>query len=117
MSANRDAEDGISTPITSQEEIEKNCPSDCPGCSCHIFPPCTHCLEHLNAKEDKVQEAFKPSVYPLTLKEAFVHEMERKKIKYSGAAADRKAQGLCPICGEKGYFSHLVLICPTHGEY
>lgn len=24
----------------------RSCPPTCGGCSCHIAPPCSHCLEH-----------------------------------------------------------------------
>jgi hypothetical protein len=28
-----------------------DCPPDCGGCSCHINPPCTHCVEHAAIEE------------------------------------------------------------------
>lgn len=29
-------------------EEEKSCPPDCGGCSCHILPPCSHCVDHVD---------------------------------------------------------------------
>lgn len=29
----------------------KWCPSSCGGCSCHINPPCSHCVEHFTCPE------------------------------------------------------------------
>lgn len=29
----------------------KECPEDCGGCSCHISPPCTHCVDHVNLED------------------------------------------------------------------
>lgn len=26
--------------------MTKFCPPNCGGCSCHISPPCTHCVDH-----------------------------------------------------------------------
>ncbi len=29
----------------------------------------------------------------------------------------RKQQGLCPTCGEKGFFSNFAFVCTKHGPY
>lgn len=29
----------------------------------------------------------------------------------------RKKEGLCPTCGEKGHFSNFAFVCTKHGEY
>lgn len=35
--------------VTKNEEKKENkCSVDCRGCSCHISPPCSHCVDHIN---------------------------------------------------------------------
>jgi hypothetical protein len=53
----------------------------------------------------------------LTFNEGFRRDRESKRPKYCGAAADRIADGLCPECGEKGYFSMSQAVCTKHGPY
>jgi hypothetical protein len=31
-----------------QSRVERVCPPDCGGCSCHFNPPCSHCVEHFS---------------------------------------------------------------------
>lgn len=36
---------------------------------------------------------------------------------YTSTQDQWKQEGLCPKCGEKGYFSNFAFVCTKHGEY
>lgn len=36
---------------------------------------------------------------------------------YTSAQQDWKRDGLCPHCGEKGFFSNFAFVCTKHGQY
>lgn len=38
--------------VTVTREREGECPVGCGGCSCHLSPPCGHCLEHGPIEEE-----------------------------------------------------------------
>lgn len=33
--------------MTPGDDFVATCGAECPGCACHIAPPCSHCTEHL----------------------------------------------------------------------
>jgi len=33
-------------PKSKFNEPERKCPENCGGCSCHMSPPCAHCVDH-----------------------------------------------------------------------
>ncbi len=35
------------------EEFYYDCPDGCGGCSCHLNPPCPHCVDHCKEKEEE----------------------------------------------------------------
>lgn len=73
----------------------RGCPPDCGGCSCHIAPPCDHCVSHVdpdsadgdNATTAQVKEANQEwwcltCSQSLTPEEAAMHKAEEHKVEY-----------------------------------
>jgi len=53
------------------DEFIQDCPEGCPGCCCHIAPPCGHCVEHfITIEQAQERQRIAEEEYGINMREA-----------------------------------------------